>query len=131
MIFVDTSAFVALNNPEDPHHRKSLQVSLNLEKEPTAFLTTNYILAESYTVISQKVNKEASVYFKENLDPRIRIVRADESLEETAWEIFKEIKSKNVSYVDCTSFAVMKAFNIRQAFAFDDDFKRLGFSLLT
>ena len=131
MIFVDTSAFVALNNPEDPHHRKSLQVSLNLEKEPTAFLTTNYILAESYTVISQKVNKEASVYFKENLDPRIRIVRADESLEETAWEIFKEIKSKNVSYIDCTSFAVMKAFNIKKAFAFDDDFKRLGFSLLT
>ncbi|MEX0622120.1 MAG: PIN domain-containing protein [Candidatus Woykebacteria bacterium] len=131
MIFVDTSAFVALNNPKDPHHKKSLQVSLNLEKESAPFFTTNYILAESYTVISQKVDKEASVYFRENLDLRIRIVRVGESLEETAWEIFKETRSKNVSYVDCTSFAAMKAFNIKRAFAFDDDFKRAGFSLLT
>lgn len=131
MIFIDTSAFVALRNPADPNHKKALKLSLNLETAQARLLTSNYILAETYTVISQKVGKPQAISFKEDFDPSIQITRVDENLEEMAWEIFKEIKSKNISYVDCTSFAIMRTFNIKQAFAFDDDFKKAGFSLLT
>ena len=130
MIFVDTSAFVALNNPRDPHHENSLELSLKLEGQLAPLVTTNYILAESYTVISQKVDKETSVYFKENFDPRIKIVRVSEELEEIAWQIFKKIISKNVSYIDCTSFAVMRSLGVTQAFAYDEDFRKEGFKLL-
>ena len=131
MIFIDTSAFVALRNPADPNHKKALKFSLKLEAAQSQLLTSNYVLAETYTVISQKVGKPQAISFKEDFDPSIQTTRVDENLEEVAWKIFKEIESKNVSYVDCTSFAIMKTFNIKQAFSFDEDFKRLGFSLLT
>ena len=131
MIFIDTSAFVAINDFQDPHYNKAIRIIKHLITQGASLITSSYILTECYTVISQKAGKAQAIFFKENFDPRIRIIRIDESLEEVAWEIFKEIKSKNVSYVDCTSLAIMKTFNIKQAFAFDDDFKRLGFSLLT
>ena len=130
MIFVDTSAFVALRNPADPHHKKALEIALELDRQEADLTTSNYVLAETYTVISQKVSKEKSIAFKEDFDPRIRVIRIDEALEESAWSIFKVIKSKNVSYIDCTSFAVMKNYNISQAFAFDEDFEKAGFELL-
>ena len=131
MIFIDTSAFVALRNPADPNHKKALKFSLKLEAAQSQLLTSNYVLAETYTVISQKVGKPQAISFKEDFDPSIQITRVDENLEEVAWKIFKDIRSKNVSFIDCTSFAVMRNLSIKHVFAFDDDFKRLGFSLLT
>ncbi|MEX0616990.1 MAG: PIN domain-containing protein [Candidatus Woykebacteria bacterium] len=122
MIFVDTSAFVALRSPADPNHKKAHEVAFQLEKREDSLITTNYILAETYTVISQKVSKDRLIAFGEEFDPRIKLISIDEDLEGAAWKIFKGIKSKNVSY--CTSFAVMRYYNIDQSFAFDEDFEK-------
>lgn len=130
MIFVDTSAFVAIHDSKDPHYESSQKIIKTLIPQKASLITTNYVLAESYTVISQKVGKDKVISFKVGFDPSIRIVRVDEELEEAAWQIFKEIKSKNVSFIDCTSFAIMKSYGVREAFAFDEDFKRAGFRLL-
>ena len=130
MIFVDTSAFVAIHDSKDPHYDSSQKIIEKLIPQKASLITTNYVLTESYTVISQKVGKDKAISFKESFDPSILIVRVEEELEEAAWQIFKEIKSKNVSFIDCTSFAIMKSYGVREAFAFDEDFKKAGFRLL-
>ena len=130
MIFVDTSAFVAIHDSKDPHYDSSQKIIEKLIPQKASLITTNYVLTESDTVISQKVGKDKAISFKESFDPSILIVRVEEELEEAAWQIFKEIKSKNVSFIDCTSFAIMKSYGVREAFAFDEDFKKAGFRLL-
>ena len=130
MIFIDTSAFVGIHDSKDLHYEASQRIIRLLIDQEAQLVTSSYILAESYTVISQKAGKDKAISFKEDFDPRIRVIRIDEALEESAWSIFKVIKSKNVSYIDCTSFAVMKNYNISQAFAFDEDFEKAGFELL-
>jgi len=48
-------------------------------------------------------------------------------LERACWEIFKKYSDQMFSFVDCTSFAICKKIKVDQVFAFDDDFKIMGF----
>ena len=55
--------------------------------------------------------------------PAIWVTPADER---RAWEIFRQHQDKRFSFVDCTSFAIMKRIGMRTAFAFDEDFRQFG-----
>ena len=59
-------------------------------------------------------------------DPLIRIAHVDESLHQNTWGIFDKIADKNISFVDCSTIAVMKAEHITAVLTFDTtDFKKL------
>jgi len=51
-------------------------------------------------------------------------------VEEKAWVVFKKHKDKRYSFTDCTSFALMEEFGVKNAFSFDRNFEQYGFSLL-
>ena len=44
-----------------------------------------------------------------------------------AEHLFRAIPSKNVSYADCISFAIVEQYNIRWVLSFDIHFKKQGF----
>ena len=44
--------------------------------------------------------------------------------------LFKTYSDLKLSFVDCTSFAVMKRLAIGTAFTLDRDFKAMGFAVL-
>ena len=44
--------------------------------------------------------------------------------------IFCRYKDKEFSFADCTSFALMEKFGIKNAFAFDEDFEKMGYIVL-
>ena len=46
-----------------------------------------------------------------------------------AWVLFKKYGDKELSFTDCTSFALMKKLGLQKAFAFDDHFRQIGFEL--
>jgi predicted nucleic acid-binding protein len=46
-------------------------------------------------------------------------------------DAYRRSASNRVSLVDHTSFIVMRSLGISRAFAFDDDFAREGFALVT
>jgi predicted nucleic acid-binding protein len=60
----------------------------------------------------------------------VRFVETNERLLVTsnlkAWILFQRYSDKRFSFVDCASFALMKRLGIPAAFAFDEDFRRLG-----
>lgn len=129
-LFVDSSAFVALRSVEDPSHNQAVALLQRTGDEHAELVTSNFIIAESITVISQKVSQWDAVDFREHDLAAIRVVRITEELEDQAFEIFRNLTSKNVSFIDCTSFAVMRSLGFTTAFAFDEHFTQQGFTLL-
>lgn len=129
-IFVDTSAFVALNNKNEPNHIVADALLGQLDLSTTILLTSNYTIAETITILSQRISKEIAINFKELDVPTLEVIWVNEMIEAAAFDIFKKIKSKNVSFIDCTSFALMRELGIKTVFTFDRDFKKQGFSLL-
>lgn len=67
--------------------------------------------------------------FLDSLDQTTRFERrfVDRDLERRAFTILERYRDHAFSFVDATSFAVMRAGRIRHAFAFDAHFATAGF----
>ena len=60
-----------------------------------------------------------------------RVVDAGDDTREAAWQLFVRYDDHLFSFTDCTSFALMHAMSLQQAFTFDrDDFAAAGFTAL-
>ena len=129
--FVDTGAFIALANEADQYHQKA-KAFLESPEAVEQWVTTNFFLDETYTRIRRKAGPSVAITFGERIrsDRSVKVITIDKSLEEKAWAIFKRYTDHPFSYTDCTSFAVMLEQKITEAFAFDKDFRILGFRLL-
>lgn len=130
MIFIDTNFYVSLENKADSNHARAKEILTSLIPANPQFFTTNLILYETATVISLRVGREAVIYFKDNFDPATRVLWLDKSTETKAWDLFKKVKDKNISFVDCYSFALLRELGIKEVLTFDRDFAKQGFQLL-
>ncbi len=122
-IFADASALISLFDGKDANHSKAQALSTRLNQKGTATITSNFVFAEIVTILSQKIGKETSNQIGAYLKKAFSIIRLSEENENLAWEIFKKQNSKNVSFTDCTCFALYKQGAFDKAFAFDTDFK--------
>ena len=55
------------------------------------------------------------------------MLRVEDDDEQNAWEWLRRHDEREYSFVDATSFALMRRLAIREAFAFDGDFAAAGF----
>ena len=127
MIFVDTSFWVAVRNKRDPHHAAATQ--LLRAHSDGALVTTNHIRGETWTYLNRKGGHGSAVGFLDALDssPRAQVVRVASKLEAAAIEWLRRHDERAYSFVDATSFAVMRSMRIREALAFGGDFAAAGF----
>lgn len=121
IIFADTSALVSLYSKTDSNHSKAI-VLVNLYHD-MPLVISKYIFAEVVTILSQKDSKKQAIMAGDILKKSYTWINIEEESENLAWEIFKKQTSKNVSFIDCISFALFKKGVFDKAFAFDDDFK--------
>ena len=128
-LFVDTSAFYALEDANDQHHEEARSIQRWCLKARPLFFTTHHILDESITLIGSKLRPNLAIRFgRQLLSSRIvRIIRSDEELEEAALNVYERFKDPRLSFTDCLSFAVMRALDIKKAFTFDRHFEQAGF----
>lgn len=128
MIFVDTSAFLALENRRDLYHSKALLFKDTCLKTGQTLITSDYILDESYTIIRLRAGHMIAVQFGESLRKSqfIRIEHITPDSIEEAWRLFKKFEDHDFSFTDCTSFALMERLNISNAFTFDAHFQEYG-----
>ena len=130
-IFVDTSAYFALADRRDENHEVAVSVIHQLIREHTELLTTNYIVAETHTLLLNRIGYTTALQVIEELyKSQTRIYRVREAEERKALEIIRTYTDKKFSLVDAISFATMERFHVTQAFAFDHHFAQYGFSLL-
>lgn len=130
-VFVDTDVFVALNDKSDRLHEKVTEILEKIAGLRLRPFTSTNVLLETLTIISQRVGKRESLLLLDELrSGKYQIVHPAEELVLQAEDIFRSIKSKNVSYSDCLNFAIAKAYNIDWIFSFDVHFKKQGFKRL-
>lgn len=128
MIFVDTSAFLAVENRKDACHQKARRFMDACLKSGETLVTSDYVLDESYTIIRLRASHAIAVEFGETIR-RSRFMRVEyvtSELIDAAWSLFKKYRDHDFSFTDCTSFVVMERLEIATAFAFDDDFREYG-----
>ncbi len=133
-IFVDTDAFVALAVANDTNHEKALTLLNALHKRLVIFFTSNYVFAESVTVISQRASHDAALQYidaMQSLENPFIIERADDDIEDEAIRIFKQQTSKNISYVDCTNMAFMAHLQADAIFSFDGGYRKNRLTLVS
>ena len=132
-IFVDADAFVALAREDDTNHKQAVSSLQHLIKQSVVFTTSNYVFAESVTVISMRMGHAAAVRFIEAMqsdESNYLLQRTTDVIDEAAIRIFKEQTSKNTSFVDCTNMAFLKQFHMDAIFSFDGVYKKNGFVLV-
>ncbi|MBN1102353.1 MAG: PIN domain-containing protein [Deltaproteobacteria bacterium] len=128
MIFLDTSAIYAMADKSDPNHAAACQkFDFALEKGER-FVTHNHVLVESVALLQSRLGLQVALLFLEEAKA-FEIEWVDEALHEEARSELERIGKRQVSFVDCLSFVVMKRKGVETALAFDPDFAEQGFSL--
>lgn len=126
MRFVDTGFWFALQVGSD--ERSPVAQELWQENgEP--LVTSNLVIGETWTLLRRRVHHEAAVLFLDLIDqsPRASTLRVDADVEDEAWRWLRRHDERVYSFVDATSFALMRRLRIREALAFDGDFAAAGF----
>jgi len=133
VLFIDTSAFLALANDRDTYYKAARRLLMDLQKgrlRPSRLITSDYIIGETLTRIRFKVGHTQAVSWSRNIHSSniIELMRVDKTLYEDALAIFEKYHDKQLSFTDCTSFALMKSMGIDDVFTFDEDFRKMGFN---
>jgi uncharacterized protein len=127
-IFVDTGAWYALIDKNDPDHSAA---SSFLRDNKIPLLTTNFIFDETVTLLRRRLGWSIAADFGRRLKDShfVGLVSVTLADEEKAWAIFLKYKMQDFSYTDCTSFAVMESHRIDSAFSFDRHFRTMKFQV--
>jgi predicted nucleic acid-binding protein len=127
MIFVDTSFWVALRNRRDRHHAETEALLRGIGGEQ--LVTSNHVRSEAWTWLRREVGYQSSVGFLDELarSERVEVVHVDPELERRALTWLRKRPDREYSFVDATSFVLMRSMRIRDALAFDGDFTAAGF----
>lgn len=127
MTFVDTSFWVAYRRRRDANH-EAARLLLNAHAS-SGLVTSNHVEGETWTFLRRRAGHAAAAGFLDLLhaSPRIQVLRVDAELEADAWSWLRQRADREYSFVDATSFAVMRSLDIRQALAFEGDFSAAGF----
>lgn len=127
MIFADSSFWIAIRNERDQYHRRAVEWLGDPEGGPLA--TTNQVRGETWTFLRRKVGHASASQFLATLERsrRTRVVFVSEEMEADAIRWLRKHDERPYSFVDATSFVIMRAMHIRDALTYDDDFVVAGF----
>jgi predicted nucleic acid-binding protein len=130
VIFVDSSFWVALRLARHVRHEEA-RVLLTRYAD-ASLVTSNHVRGETWTFLRRRVGHDAAVDFLDAVarSPRLQLVFAGEVLEAAALKWLRRRDEREYSYVDATSFALMRSLRIREALAFEGDFQAAGFTEL-
>jgi hypothetical protein len=129
---VDTSALVGLYLKDDEWHAPARRVMEDLQSQRRPLFTTGDVFDETVTLMRRWGGYAVAARAGEALrtSRALRLIPVDERACDEAWRLFKEHRLPDLSFTDCTSAAIMRRLGIEEVFAFDSDFRSLGFKVL-
>ena len=132
-VFIDTSFFFSLVNVKDAQHTQARSLFERLAHEETEYLTSNFVLAEAHALILNRIGRNPAAQFIQAIKFRsvTNIIRVTPLDENRAEEIIFKYTDKDFSYVDATSFAIMKRLKMTQCLTYDHHFVQYGFIPMT
>ncbi len=128
-LFVDTGGFFALQVPNDRWHAQAREALAGALARGVRLVTTNHVVGETYSLLVKTHGHAAAWRFLDTLarSARLEQLFVDERTEREAFEVLRRYADQPFSFVDGTSFAVMRRRKTRLALAFDRHFATAGF----
>ena len=130
-VFVDTSAWAAYYDPSDRWHAAAQDAIQRSVHARVTFVTTDYILDETLTLLLMHAGRGVAVQFGEAVQEsrNVDLVHVSAAIWDQAWQMFRRYDDKMWAFTDCTSFTVMQQRGLYRAFSFDRHFEQAGFQL--
>jgi uncharacterized protein len=127
VIFVDTSFWVAYGRESDPLHDQATRLLLRHSDEILA--SSNHVIGETWGFVRRRSGHATALAVVDRIHRAQRLVRfyVEREDERAAWTWLRRRAEREYSFVDATSFALMRRLAIHEAFAFDADFSAAGF----
>ncbi len=107
-IFIDTSAWVALENKKDIHYKEAINFKDEIKNRHYRIYTSNFVLDETYTLLLANIGYKKTVEFIKRIKflrekGLLHIIQVTEDIEDSALLIFERFnKDKFWSFTDCT-----------------------------
>lgn len=128
--YLDSDVIIAINDKSDTLHSKAVNIADKITGQVKHTVVGVNVLIECLAIISQRLGIVRSLRVLDRALQNYKIAYLDEPTVALANHFFFSRSSKNVSYSDCLSFAIMKLFNITTVFTFDKHFQKQGFKIL-
>jgi predicted nucleic acid-binding protein len=127
MTFADTSFWFALVQRRERHHEEATELARRTSG--ARVVVSNHVLGECWTLFRRRSGHRAAAGFLDRFArlPNVELVPVEPEIEQEAWEWLRRHPDREYSFVDATSFALMRHRGIREALAFDGDFSAAGF----
>jgi predicted nucleic acid-binding protein len=129
-VFVDTSALLDFVDVAGPHHDAAVAAWERMIADGDRLMTTNYVLAEAMAAFQTRLGMAAVRDLVRQIAPAVEIVWVDRETHHAAAEVVLSANRRQLSFVDCVSFAVMSHLGIHCAFTLDSHFRDQGFDCL-
>jgi predicted nucleic acid-binding protein len=130
--FIDSSGFYALLVKDDDQHAKAMSFMRSAAKKARGFVTTDYVLDETATLLQAREREHVvPAFFESIFASRVcQIVWMDPQRFEQSRTFCLKHLGRKWSFTDCTSFVVMKELRLKEALTKDRHFQAAGFTPL-
>jgi predicted nucleic acid-binding protein len=131
-VFVDTGGWMACADRSDPVHTACTAARDATLEAGRILVTTDFVIDETLTLIRFRLGLAAATAWWQQIDGsrRLRWERVESDRFERARQLFVQYRDKDLSFTDCTSFAVMRELRVTTVITTDDHFRQVGFDVL-
>lgn len=130
VVYVDTSAMLAIFHAEDTNHAKAIETWLDLAQGEIDLVCNNYVIVEAFSLLQRRYGLEKARALQERIVPLLDIDWLDEEFHADAVNSVLTANRRQLSLVDCSSFATMRRLRVETVFTFDEHFKEQGFKVM-
>ena len=127
-VFIDTSALMAFLDDDDPRRDECRTAWEQGVLEADGFLTTDYVFLESVSVAQRSWGIAAVRTLVDEFFPLVHVEPVTPGDRDAAVSALLAAERRQLSLVDCVSFAVMRRLRIRDYLALDPHFDEQGFA---
>jgi uncharacterized protein len=132
-IFVNTTGWLALYNPNDPNHAAIVHLWEDLRGQPVRFVCTDYVLDEVFTALKIFGSLHAAQAFNQLItnSELVRLFMTDSVIFDRAWEVFVDDAQPRWTFTDCINYSVIQYLGLTEVITFDPNFTAPGLTNLS
>ena len=130
VIFVDSSALLALVDQADRYYEAAMSTWRNLLTQDEDLVVNNYVLVESMALAQRRIGLEAVHILQDSIVPFLDIEWVDEDMHQASVMRVLSSNRRQLSLVDCSSFETMRRLGLDTVFTIDAHFREQGFNII-
>ena len=121
-VFVDTGGWMACADRSDPAHLTCMAARDAALEAGRTLITTDFVVDETLTLIRFRLGLAAANAWWQQIDGSVRLrwERIENDRFERARNLFFQYRDKDLSFTNCTSFAIMRELRLSTVISSDD-----------